>query len=250
MQAFRRLYTECGTLSQVSHHLYTKYGTLKQVFRRLYTECGTLKKRRGIFPLLYLFCGDDKNMNIQYENFGFYVIDVEYLKFLHDNIDSEVRYDEFKSYDRKPFLGIVVIIDKYTYFIPLTSSKEKHSRWKNVDNTHYLVYEIIDNESKRRNDVVKFYSDKQVLKILSALEIKKMIPVPNGYYKRIDFSDIADEKYRSLLLKEYAFCKKIQDGILEKARKIYQEQKSTGKVYPYYCDFGKLEAACDDYPIK
>lgn len=41
-----------------------------QAFRRLYTECGTLKKRRGIFPLLYLFCGDDKNMNIQYDNFG------------------------------------------------------------------------------------------------------------------------------------------------------------------------------------
>lgn len=186
-------------------------------------------------------------MKIEYKDFGLYIIDVNYLKHLHDDIDEEVRFDANKAYDRKPFLGIIVVIDKYTYFIPLTSCKPKHAKWKNVDKTYYLIYEVIDKSNLRKFDVYKPYSDTQVLKIMAALDIKKMIPVPNGLYTRIDFSKVTDAKYRSLLLKEYRFCQKIQDGIIEKAKAIYENQKSTGKVFPLFCNFSKLEAACDSY---
>ena len=59
-------------------------------------------------------------MKIEYKDFGLYTIDVNYLKHLHDDVDQEVRFDANKAYDRKPFLGIIVTIDTYTYFIPLT----------------------------------------------------------------------------------------------------------------------------------
>lgn len=186
-------------------------------------------------------------MKIGYRNFGFYNINVDYLKYLHDNIDAEVRFDEGKAYDRKPFLGILVAIDSYTYFIPLTSGKPKHARWKNVDKTYYLIYEIINKTHLRQTDVFKVYSDTHALKILAALDIKKMIPVPEGLYSRIEFSQIRDLRYRSLLLKEYRFCQKIQDGILEKARQIYETQKRTGRIYPMHCNFKKLEAACRSF---
>ena len=52
-----------------------------------------------------------------------------------------------------------------------------------------------------------------------------------------------------LLEKEYRCCQKIQDGILTKAKQIYSEQKQTGTVFPYYCNFAKLEAACDAYGV-
>ena len=42
---------------------------------------------------------------------------------------------------------------------------------------------------------------------------------------------------------------KIQDGILAKAKQIYTEQKQAGTVFPYYCNFSKLEAACDAYGV-
>ncbi len=31
---------------------------------------------------------------------------------------------------KSPFLGILVTIDTYSYFIPLTSGKPKHAKWK------------------------------------------------------------------------------------------------------------------------
>lgn len=214
--------------------------------RHLNPECGTLEEEEGeaIPPLLIL---RKTEMKIEYKDFGLYTIDVNYLKHLHDDVDQEVRFDANKAYDRKPFLGIIVTIDTYTYFIPLTSSKPKHAKWKNVDKSYYLIYEIIDKVHVRPYDIVKPFSDTQVLKVLSALDIKKMIPVPNGYYSRIEFSQVADVRYRSLLIKEYLFCLKIQDGILEKAKTIYEHQKNTGKVYPLFCNFVKLESACANY---
>ena len=88
------------------------------------------------------------------------------------------------------------------------------------------------------------------LKIFAALDLKKMIPVREAQYTRIDFSALHDRKYADLLEKEYRFCQKIQDGILTKVTQIYREQKETGKVHPMYCDFAKLEIACDEYMTK
>ena len=185
-------------------------------------------------------------MDFEFKDFGFYLIDEPYLKYLHE-IDEEVRYDEYKDYERKPFVGILVQVRGYTYFIPLTSAKQKRASWNNVDKTYYLIYEIIDQKNKRTNDVVKPYSDTQYLKIFAALDIKKMVPVPDGLYKKKDFNAETDLKYRALLQKEYRFCLKIKDGILEKAKTIYSQQKTTQKVLRFHCDFAKLEKACDEY---
>ena len=47
--------------------------------------------------------------------------------------------------------------------------------------------------------------------------------------------------------KNIVFVKKIQDSILTKVKQVYCEQKESGKVYPIYCDFSKLEIACNQY---
>ena len=39
--------------------------------------------------------------------------------------------------------------------------------------------------------------------ILAVLEIKKMIPVPNKYYSKIDFKTITDTSYRDLIFKAF-----------------------------------------------
>ena len=187
-------------------------------------------------------------MNICFEDFGLYNVDVDYLQYLN-GVDSEVQFSIDKDYEQKPFLGIVILIDNYSYFIPLTSSKSKHARWKNVGPAHYLIYEQVKKTELQRNDVFKSVSDSDALKIFAALEIKKMIPVKPHLYKRIEFSALTDLKYADLLEKEYRFCQKIQDGILTKAKQIYTEQKQTGTVFPYYCNFAKLEAACDAYSV-
>lgn len=187
-------------------------------------------------------------MDVKFEHLGLYNIDTDYLRYLN-SIEPEVQFTEDKEYDQKPFLGIVVVIDTYSYFIPLTSGKAKHRKWKNVGTAHYLIYEQVKKDELKYNDIYKSISETEALKIFAALDIKKMIPVKDGLYSRIDFSAFGDDKYADLLEKEYRFCQKIQDSILSKVAQIYREQKESGKVHPIYCDFSKLEAACDQCKV-
>ena len=185
-------------------------------------------------------------MNVRFENLGLYNIDTDYLRYLNV-IEPEVQFTQDKDYEQKPFLGILIAIDTYSYFIPLTSGKPKHAKWKNVGPAHYLIYEQVKKTELRKRDIFKSISDTDALKIFAALDLKKMIPVQSGLYTRIDFAALSDKKYADLLEKEYRFCQKIQDGILSKVTQIYREQKETGKVHSMHCDFTKLEGACDIY---
>lgn len=187
-------------------------------------------------------------MTVRFEEFGLYNVDTNYLKYLN-SVEPEVQFTQDKDYEQKPFLGIIVTIDTYAYFIPLTSGKPKHAKWKNVGPAHYLIYEQVQKTELRKRDIFKSISDTEALKIFAALDLKKMIPVCDGLYSRIDFCGLNDKKYADLLEKEYRFCQRLQDGILSKVTQIYNEQKTTGKVYPMYCDFTKLESACDQYNI-
>lgn len=72
----------------------------------------------------------------EFENFGFYTIDADYLEFLNRK-DSEVYYNASYRNAIKPFVGIIINMSEYKYFIPLTSAKEKHTRWKNNCDERY-----------------------------------------------------------------------------------------------------------------
>lgn len=185
-------------------------------------------------------------MNVQYNDFGLYTVNTEYLRYLYEH-DSEVQFSEHKPYEKKPFVGIIAFIGAYTYFIPLTSAKQKHSHWKLVGKEHYLIYNIVDKARVAKKDIIKPYNDGEVIKIFAAIDIKKMIPVPNGLYSKIDFDKIDDDKYRDLLMHEFLFCQGIQDGILAKAKEAYIKQKFTSKVFPMFCNYAKLEQACNKY---
>ena len=185
-------------------------------------------------------------MTVRFDDLGFYNVDTRYLQYLN-TIEPEVQFTQEKDYTQKPFLGILVIIETYTYFIPLTSGKPKHAKWKNVGSAHYLIYEQVKKMELRKRDIFKYISETDALKIFAALDLKKMIPVADGLYSRIEFAKLEDQKYADLLEKEYRFCQKIQDGILSKVTQIYREQKETGKVYPMYCNFSRLEDACNQY---
>ena len=59
-------------------------------------------------------------MDVRFEKLGLYNIDTEYLRYLNQ-LDSEVQFSEDKDYEQKPFLGIHVVLDTYSYLIPLAS---------------------------------------------------------------------------------------------------------------------------------
>ena len=84
--------------------------------------------------------------------------------------------------------------------------------------------------------------------ILSVMDIKKMIPVVDGVYSRVNINpdkNDTDEvrKYKDLLNKEYSFCLKIINEVIGKANKLYDKQMETGTVVKFCCDFKALEKA-------
>lgn len=177
-----------------------------------------------------------------------YTVDTTYIKKLH-SVDPEVFYSS-ANYDNKPYVGIVVFEGKYSYFIPLTSAKQRHKTWKNVSEFNYLIYEFVHPSMLNTNAI--FVGDKHspvVKHILSVLEIRKMIPVPVGYYNEINISGITDIDYRNLLMKEFFFLKPLFADIQKKATDIYKFQIENKKVFPIFCNFKELEKVCDTFSI-
>ena len=82
---------------------------------------------------------------------------------------------------------------------------------ENSCDEHFLIYEVIDKSVNISGDVYKEYSKDKKMHVLSVLDIKKMIPVPDDAYKRIIFDELGDERYQDLFEKEYAFCLTIKE---------------------------------------
>lgn len=78
-------------------------------------------------------------------------VEMNYLKELH-NVCPVVYYRE-NDYENKLFMGILVSKENRKYVIPLSSAKEKHKSWRDVDKDRYLVFEYAKEENMKRNDV-------------------------------------------------------------------------------------------------
>ena len=113
-------------------------------------------------------------------------IDQNYLKKLHDTC-SEIYYKS-SGYENKPHIGILINKNDRKYVIPLSSAKEKHKSWKNVNKECYLIYETAKRSNMGRDDIWVAMGEDNVKHILSVLDIKKMIPIVDGVYSRVNIN--------------------------------------------------------------
>lgn len=186
-------------------------------------------------------------------NMKFITLDQNYIKELH-NACSEVYYKS-SNYDDKPYFGILLTANGRTYAIPLSSAKNKHKTWRNINQECYLVYEYAEKSKMSENSIWTETNDPNVVKhILSIIDIKKMIPVKEDTYSVVNlnktpFDTLSEIKYKDLLNKEYSFCLKNIDSIIAKASKLYANQIATGKVKKFCCDFKLLESVCENYKV-
>ncbi|EOA07520.1 Hypothetical protein MYEA_0800 [Mycoplasma yeatsii 13926] len=178
------------------------------------------------------------------KDFGLYVIDNKYLKFLYE-IDKEVYYNPYKK--AKPFVGIIIFLDNLNYFIPIISAKPKHSKLKTSSREHILITTTIS-DNNLSNKVYKKHMNNYI-QILSLIDIKKMIPAPEGTYTKLNFNDF-DPTYKKLLLKEYEFCLKNKQKIYKTATNLYTKQKETGVVLKRHCNFTILENSMNNWKNK
>lgn len=88
--------------------------------------------------------------------------------------------------------------------------------------------------------------------LLSVIDLKKMIPIKEGLYTKVDLThseadSVEIRNYKNLMNKEFAFCLKIMDSVIQKASKLYEKQMKAGRVIPFCCDFKLLEKKCREY---
>ena len=142
------------------------------------------------------------------ENLKFITINQDYLKYLH-SFCGEVYYKPV-GYEKKPYIGILIQENEFEYVIPLSSAKDKHKTWKNVDLDRFLIFETCEKVEQGAKDIYAQNGDGSFKHILSVIDLKKMIPIKSGLYAQVNLNQSekdsnADKKYKVLLHIEYTF---------------------------------------------
>lgn len=152
----------------------------------------------------------------------FYTVDAHYINYLKtfDNKVPDTIYDR----NNKFFCGIVININGFNYFAPISSFNKKQV-------TNLPIFD-------RTN------------KIISSIRFSFMIPVDMKYVQIKKISDTSDRKQRQLLSTELAFCRRNVDRINAAAERVYNY--GINKNHPQYincCKFKELEKAAKKYLI-
>ena len=152
-----------------------------------------------------------------------YRITNKYVSFLH-SIDSRVQ---FNKNARRPYVGIVLTVSSYRYFVPMESPKDHHQNLHSsihimpLENGHYGI-----------------------------LGFNNMIPVPLSAIIEFDINDEPDHQYAELLRRQASYINRHRAEVYNRAAKTYF--RATTKTENSFfkkvcCDFRKLESACDRY---
>ena len=145
----------------------------------------------------------------------FYNIDNDYINFLFQ-FDNKVPYNKE---EKRPYIGIVIEINKIKYFAPLSSPKKAHSKYS--DNPTYM----------------------KIGKQYGIIRFNNMIPVIDKALHYIDFNRITDLKYRNLLMTQNKYIQQNTDLVRKKAEKLYKFVTIDKKEFfkEISCDFKLLE---------
>lgn len=155
----------------------------------------------------------------------FYEVDREYIQYLRENGDNKIPNIDYKNH-KKFFCGIVLTINNFNYFAPVSSYNKKN-------HTSFLIMD----KSKNTNEP----------KAISSLRFSFMFPCPIEYLSQKDFSK-EEEKYRNLLRKELRYCNINRERIMKLANEVYklglrEESRKRFNI----CNFKKLEEKCIEY---
>ena len=171
------------------------------------------------------------NKKLKLGKLNFYIVDDNYIKYL-SKFDKHIAYNKEQ---KRPYIGVVIIVNDCYYFAPLFSPKQKHKTYK----SNLTFFKIINIKTKKDLGIIRF-SD--------------MIPVPLDSIKLIELKD-KSYGYKRLLSEQYSYINipENRKKIFEKAEKIYKIviTESKSKMAKFYkelsCDFKLLEEKCVKY---
>ena len=155
-----------------------------------------------------------------------YTIDTEYIDFLRSNPKLSTVFENKEddtSFHRK-YLGVVLNIDQYNYYVPLSSPKD--SDYIFLGDTKIIRKSIIP--------IIRILAEDNNgnLELKGTLKLSNMIPVPDTMLTYYDIAKETDSNYKILVEKEYEFIRKNRDLILKNASVLYNQKVKENKLYP------------------
>lgn len=156
------------------------------------------------------------------ETLRLYHISDKYIRFLKSR-DSRVQDNKNRH---RPYVGIVLHVGTYRYFVPMESPKPNHAKIKSGPHIMRL-----DGGA------------------LGLLGFNNMIPVHDSALIDFNVNDVADVKYADMLRHQISYINRKKADVLDHASKTYY-RATTGKskfLVDICCDFKKLERACKQY---
>lgn len=156
-----------------------------------------------------------------------YEIDEKYIEYLLPSAPHLFQNKKDNQRNSRKYIGVILVVNGFEYFAPLSSFKEKHRRMQ--ESLDFLK--------------VKHYA---------VINLNNMLPVPDGVCTYVDISKESNLKYKALLLAEYRYIKSIRDKIKKNAVILYNHKKQNGNTTALSkrCnDFERLEEACRKYKL-
>lgn len=162
------------------------------------------------------------------EKLRIYRIEDKYIRFLKSR-DSRVPDNTHlpnNKGNRRPYVGIVLLIGSYRYFVPMESPKPNHANLKS--GVH----------------IMKLDGGK-----LGLLGFNNMIPVPESALIQFDIDNESDKKYADLLRHQATCINRNKAEIFDRASKTYYRSVNGENKFfsSICCNFRKLEKACKQY---
>ena len=165
-------------------------------------------------------------------NLKLYSVSDEYINYLR-------KYDN-KVYDNKvnnrkksrKYLGVLLKVNEFNYFIPLSSPK----------NSDYINGNIRNNTLS----IIRICNGKE---LFGTLRISNMIPVPDSEIEYYDTNLEKDMNYKLIVLDELRFINTNSKLIINSAKSLYFEKKNklNRKYLENTVDFDLLEKKCNEW---
>ena len=175
------------------------------------------------------------------EEFKLYSVSDTYIEYLRKKYPNVYSNKLTTRVHTRKYVGIVIQIEKFNYYVPLSSPKE--SDYQKAGNEKVIKKSIVP----IIRIVVKNAKGKKELK--GTLRISHMIPVPDSELKLYDVDGETDETYKDLIQNEIIFIRKNKDRILSNAKLLYKQKKLNDQSAGYvqaalpYIELEKLCAA-------
>lgn len=144
-----------------------------------------------------------------------YEIRNEYIDYLSQYAPHLFHNKKASQSNERKYIGIVLEINGFKYFAPLSSFKEKH---------------------KTMQDSLDFIK----IKTFAVININNMFPAPQAQIIDFDIKSVKNPKYKALLQREYRCITMQEATILESAKKLYDYKIEHGNKTP-------LAKRCNDF---